>query len=172
MKKVFSSVIVLFVILMFSGCTKPLVQYTPEKKVLSLKISEEKRLEVQFDKPYYKTWGGYCLTKAYILTDPKVEKYGYLYIKHTTLEGRCSWNGLAEDYFLELAKKIWKATNVKKFETIKKDPYQFTRYSADVKGKSMTVYIIEIWGGKENTFIVDPKGTLTKELKSELNVDS
>ncbi|MEA2019785.1 MAG: hypothetical protein U9N59_15200 [Campylobacterota bacterium] len=146
----------------------PLVKYDNEVKTLSLKLKDDKTFDIKLHNPNYRSFGGQCIQNKYRLIEAKHPEYGYLYIDHIALKSACGWNGLPSGYFEQMAKRIFKAEDVKKLSTTKVGNYEFTEYQAYVKGKEMIVSIIEIWGAKQNTFIIDPDKKLTKELKAAL----
>lgn len=168
MKALLTFLKVLIIGMFLSGCMTPLVKYDNEVKTLALKLKDDKTFNLKLHNPNYKTFGGSCIQKEYRLVEAKHPEYGYLYIHHIALQSKCVWNGLASGYFEQMAKRIFKAEDVKKLGTTKVDNYVFTEYQANVKGKEMIVSIIEIWGSKQNTFIIDPDKKLTKELKVAL----
>lgn len=171
--KIISLGTIILASIILTGCGVPLVQYDNKVKTLSLKVAEEKTYDVNFDKPSFADYGtNQCVQKNYRISEAKHPKYGYLYVKHTSLKSRCAWNGLVSGYFEDFAKRVFKATNVKKLDTVKNGNYEFTKYNADVKGKNMNITIVEVWGGNGNTFIIDVKGILTEEIKQALNENS
>ncbi len=155
-------------IFLLGGCAVPLVQYEKKSEVLSLKMDKKQRYNVALDKPVYQPLRGQCLKSSYMITDSNHPRYGYLFATHISLKGGCQWKGLLEGYFINAAKKGLKATEIKKIGGEEIGQYKFIRYSAKIEGKREGFYIINLWGAGENTFIIDRKGELTREIKQRL----
>lgn len=168
MKKTIIFLAAFILALTLGGCMAPLVKYNQDSKVLALKVDRDKQFEVELKHPNYKRFSGRCKQREYRVVETKHPSYGYLYIHHVTIKRQCAWNGSPAGFFIQLSKRIFDATDVKKLDETKIDTYNFMTYRANIDGKKRIVSIIEIWGPKENTYIIDPKQKLTKQIKAAL----
>lgn len=157
-------------VLFFNGCVTPFVQYEPKAKELKLRITDENLHLVKFDNPFYKQFsGGKCFAENFVLTEKNNPDYGYLFTRHLLLNSNCEYGRSMENEFRDAAKKIWNATDIKRIDDKKTiDNYSFSKFSANVNGKTEYIHLIHIHSFRNATFIVDPKGKLSQELIEKL----
>ncbi len=155
--------------LALSGCATQLVQYQEDKNLLSLKINDEKIKNIQFNNPYYTNNLGYCIQKDFIVSESGLSKYkGLIHVQHTQLKTECTWLGLPEGFVVQSIKKYTKADSIKRIKEEKIGQYIFSKFQTNKNNKKRTTYLIEIWGANQNTFIIDTKGDLYKDIKKDL----
>lgn len=158
----------IFLPILFVGCSKPLIQYHVNKKRLELKLNEKENFIINLRSPNYNNYSGRCIVKKFDINEPMHPKYDYLYIQHIKIKTNCHWSGLPSSYFINWAKKAFNAENVIKLNEEKIGHYSFTEYETFVKKRKMIVTIIQLWGSNQNTFIIDPFGRLSKDLKDRI----
>jgi hypothetical protein len=152
--------------LVFSGCSAPLVQYSNDTKVLSLKINDKTRKNLKLNNVRYESRGGQCIQNHFAIADKHIPKYGHIFAEHIEISSNCEWNGLAEGYWVSHIKKYFKVKEVKRISNKKIGQYEFSTFLLD---NSYEIKMIEIWGSSENTFIFDVDGIFSEELESDLN---
>ena len=158
-------VIMLFVFI-FTGCVTPLVQYNKNEGILSLKIDEKNRKDILFDNPQYVTRSGSCLVDYYVVLEKNNLSYGNISINHIKIDtNRCEWNGLTVNHAINNIKNYFKSKKIKLLKKEKIGQYEFFTYELD---NEKVIYLIEIWGNGEETFIITENEKFSEELKKSL----
>jgi hypothetical protein len=149
--------------LVLSGCAGTLVSYNNTSKTLSLKINDKENKEIKFVNPIYIPTSGTCIDNMYTIVEENTPAYGKIIVQHISISSNCGWNGLANGFFIQKIKKYYKTDNVKLITKEDVGEYAFSSYK--LIDKYRTIYMIEIWGANQNTFIIDEDGKLYNELK-------
>ncbi len=152
-------------VFILSGCAGQLVQYETDSKMLSLRIKDKVRHEVKFVDPKYLPYGGQCSDGDFTLVEHNIPKYGTLLIQHLGVKGGCAWHQSPTGYFVDTMKRAFKAKEAKLLNKKNMNQYTFFEYRLDDR---INVSLIELWGARENTFIIDSDGVLSKELQEKL----
>jgi len=170
MKKMFKLMLIVSVGLIFVGCASTqLVTYDVPSKNLSFKITDEVRKNLTFSHPDYKNFSQNCIVKSYIVSETNMPKYGTIVAHHQKINSSCYWNGLPEGYVLGNIKRWFKTDELKRINKTEVGNYIFSDFLVD---NSMEITLVELWGPKENTFLIDTKGKFSKELLSELKLNT
>ena len=155
--------------LIFVGCASTqLVTYDDTSKNLSLKINNELRKDLKFAYPKYQHIGNACFEKSFILSETSLPQYGTIVVHHQKIKSNCGWNGLPSGYVIRNIKNWFKTDNLKRLNKTKINNYVFSDFLVNDYKK---ITLVELWGSKENTFLIDQKGKFAKELLSELKLN-
>jgi len=166
--KVFSKIFVTGVSLfILAGCSTPLVKYNVDQEVLSLKINDKKRKEINLVNPTYNSGGGVCM-QEYFRVGASTPEYGYIFTEHTAIKSNCEWHGLPKGYFVQSVQRHSKAKDVTLLSKKKIGQYEFYKYSLDGLKE---FNIVVLWGANQSTIILDERGVLSQEIQEELSAN-
>lgn len=159
------NLLILFIILLFSGCAKDhLINYNKDTKTINLTLDTIQK-EVKLEQPIYKPdKKQQCLDIGYRITDNSNSEYGYLHFDYISIDNHCWFTDNYNHHFYSRLKKLFKTSDVKYKGLKKVKDLEFLDYQ--VNGNKVNV--IRFYGVNEVGFIVDSKGKLTQEIKQVL----
>lgn len=157
--------ILVFVLLVFSGCASNSV-YSLDKNSLKIGKDSQEVISINLTNPVKNTYSSSCSLHSYTLFDENSE-YGNLFVEYINLNENCHWNGLPSSFFQTNLKYKLKLNSIETVESFDIQNFNFKTFKINDESYVSFIYI---YGGKVERLILDNDGKLyTKLLKSFKN---